>query len=250
MSQLPKISVVTVVYNAEHTIGKTIENVLAQQYENLEYIIIDGASTDGTLAIIRSFGERISKVVSQKDRGIYDAMNKGLAYSTGEYVIFMNAGDYFYNNTVLRDMINTHPGADVYYGNTKIINSEGLELSDRRLTPPKNLTWESLQMGMCVSHQSILAKRSLAEAFDIQYKISSDIDWTIRLLKKSSVIINTEMYVSKFLEGGLSTTKQKQGLTERFAIMQNHYGLGRTLLNHFKIAFRYIYQRLTRKSMT
>jgi len=250
MTHLPKISVVTVVFNAENIVGKTIENVLSQQYENLEYIIIDGASTDSTLAIVKTFGDKISKVLSQNDRGIYDAMNKGLAYSTGEYVIFMNAGDFFYNNAVLRDMIATQPDADVYYGNTKIINSKAEELGDRRHTPPKNLTWKSLQMGMCVSHQSILAKRSLVEAFDIRYKISSDIDWTIRLLKKSTLIVNTGMYVSKFLEGGLSAQKQKQGLKERFDIMQNHYGLARTLLNHLFIAVKYLFQKLSRNSMT
>lgn len=250
MSSLPKISVITVVFNAEKIVGKTIDNVLSQQYDNLEYIIIDGESTDQTMNIVKAYDNRISKVISQKDSGIYDAMNKGLAFSTGEYVIFMNAGDLFYNDTVLRDMINKQPGADVYYGNTRVINSEGREVGDRRHKPPKKLTWKSLRMGMCVSHQSILARRSLCEAFDIRYKISSDIDWTIRLLKKSTIIVNTEMYVSKFLEGGLSARKQKQGLKERFDIMQNHYGLTQTIFNHGRILLRFVIHKLTRKSMT
>ena len=250
MSSSPKISVITVVFNAEKIVGKTIDNVLGQEYNNLEYIIIDGASTDSTLEIIKSYGDKISKVISQKDNGIYDAMNTGLAYSTGDYVIFMNAGDYFYNSRVLYEIVTKQPGADVYYGNTKIIDSNGNEIGDRRHKPPKKLTWKSLQMGMCVSHQSILARRSLCEAFDIHYKISSDIDWTIRLLKKCKLIVNTEMYVSKFLEGGLSSRKQKQGLRERFEIMQKHYGLPLTIFNHGRILVRFIIQKFSRNSMT
>lgn len=101
---MKKISIVTVTYNCEKAIKETILSVLAQDYSCLEYVIIDGASKDSTLSIIQSFGDKIHKIVSEKDKGIFDAMNKSLAYITGEYVLFMNAGDTFVNSHVVSDI--------------------------------------------------------------------------------------------------------------------------------------------------
>lgn len=103
----PLVSIVTVCYNAADMLSKTIESVSAQSYENIEYIIIDGASTDGTKQIIQNNIEHIDKFISEKDNGIYDAMNKGTANSSGEWIIFMNAGDTFYDRDTIKDLFSS-----------------------------------------------------------------------------------------------------------------------------------------------
>ncbi|MGZ4157095.1 MAG: glycosyltransferase family 2 protein [Bacteroidia bacterium] len=192
----PKISIITVVFNGKTLIERTIKSVLSQTYTNIEYIIIDGASSDGTLEIAEKYQHEIALILSGKDNGIYDAMNKGLKNATGDYVLFLNAGDELYSMDTLTKVFSMSADADVYYGNTAVVDSSGKELGDRRLTPPENLTWRSLKFGMCVSHQSFIAKRSLCDLYNLNYKISSDIDWVISILKKSSKIINTKNYIS------------------------------------------------------
>jgi glycosyltransferase involved in cell wall biosynthesis len=246
----PKISIITVVYNSEKLLERTIKSVLAQTYTPIEYIIVDGASTDGTLAIIEKYKPHIHKVISEKDKGIYDAMNKGLRIAIGDYVLFLNAGDELYSTTTLQDIFSLSANADVYYGNTKVVNEKGKELGDRRHTPPKQLTWKSFKYGMCVSHQSFIAKRTLCDNYNLQYPIAADIDWVIRVLKKSTKIVNTRLYISKFLEGGASSQTRLKGLTDRFKIMVHYYGFYNTLGYHFYISVRFIFQKLTGKSMT
>lgn len=124
----PKISVITVCYNAENSIEKTIESVLNQNYSNIEYIIIDGKSTDNTKNILRKYRDKITKIISEPDSGLYDAMNKGLLLATGDYVNFMNAGDIFCDNNVIKDVIEKYnSSADVIYGNAVVINPNGSE---------------------------------------------------------------------------------------------------------------------------
>ena len=247
---MKKISIITVVFNGEAFIEKTINSVLSQTYLGIEYIIIDGASTDKTLEIVKRYNAGITKIISEKDYGIYDAMNKGLKAATGDYVLFLNAGDELYSNETLAKVFEISPDADVFYGNTEVLNEKGEQMGDRRLAPPLQLTWKSLKYGMCVSHQSFIAKRALCDPYNLEYKISSDIDWVINVLKRSEKIVNTYMYISKFLEGGASDKRRTQALLERFKIMVKHYGFFQTLTNHFYIALRYPIHKLTRKSMT
>jgi glycosyltransferase involved in cell wall biosynthesis len=250
MSQTPLCSIITVVYNAESLIERTLLSAAHQTVQDFEHWIIDGASTDCTLTVVERYKHARMHVVSERDKGIYDAMNKGLARATGKYVIFMNAGDEFYDNQVLERALTQHDGADFIYGETAVVDDAGNILGNRRLSPPSRLNWRSLQRGMCVSHQSIFMRRELAESYDLNYRISGDIDWTIRMLRKSKSIVNAEGYISKFLEGGVSASRRNQGLKERFHIMRKHYGLITTLFNHFVILLRYPLHRLTRKSMT
>ena len=247
---MKKISVITVVYNGKTLIERTIKSVLSQTYPDIEYIIIDGDSADGTLDVVQSYKSKISKIISEKDNGIYDAMNKGLQFATGDYVLFLNAGDELYEKETLTKVFAISYDGDVYYGKTLIVNEDGESLGDRRLIPPSKLNWKSLKYGMCVSHQSFIAKRTLCDAYDLQYKISADIDWVINVLKKSSKIVNTHLYISKYLEGGASDKNRPDALLERFNIMIKHYGFFQTLYNHFYIALRYPFHKLTRKSMT
>jgi glycosyltransferase involved in cell wall biosynthesis len=250
MQFTPKISIITVVFNGRSFIERTINSVLSQTYTNIEYIIIDGASNDGTLEIAEKYQHQIALILSGKDNGIYDAMNKGLKNATGDYVLFLNAGDELYSLDTLSKVFALTADADVYYGNTAVVDDGGKVLGDRRLTPPENLTWKSLKYGMCVSHQSFIAKKSLCGFYNLDYKISSDIDWVISILKKSSTIINTKSYISNFLEGGTSNKRRKKALWERFAIMSKHYGFFQALINHLYILFRYPFHKVTKKIMT
>jgi glycosyltransferase involved in cell wall biosynthesis len=245
----PKISIITVVYNAQALLERTITSVLSQNYLNIEYIIIDGGSSDGTMEIARKYQSKIALIHSGKDNGIYDAMNKGLKDATGDYVLFLNAGDELYSASTISAVFSKGE-ADVYYGNTAVVDEKGAVLGDRRLAPPQQLDWKSLRYGMCVSHQSFIARRKLCEPYDLQYRISGDIDWVIRVLKKSQRVINTREYISKFLEGGTSNKRRKQALMERFRIMSRHYGFFPTVFNHGYILLRYPFHRMSRRSMT
>lgn len=245
----PKISIITVVYNAKSLIERTIISVLSQTYTNIEYIIIDGGSSDGTLEIAEKYQHDIAVILSGKDNGIYDAMNKGLSTATGDFVLFLNAGDELYSTEIISKIVSLGD-ADVYYGNTAIVNENGVVLGDRRLSPPEELNWRSLKFGMCVSHQSFIAKRSLCDKYNLKYAVSADIDWVIQVLKKSNKIVNTKNYISKFLEGGASNKRRKVALGERFSIMVLHYGFFQTILNHIYILLRYPFHKLSKKSMT
>jgi glycosyltransferase involved in cell wall biosynthesis len=233
----PKLTVITVVYNNARDIERTLLSVLNQTYTNIEYIVIDGASTDGTLDIIKSYQDRITKLISEPDKGIYDAMNKGLALATGDYVLFMNSGDEIYSPQTVDNVFAAATDADIYYGETEMINAQGESLGQRRHKAPEQFNWRSFKYGMSVSHQAIYIKRALVEPYDPQYQLSADIDWIIRAAKKASTIVNVNLYVAKYLVGGTSKAKHRQSLQERFAIMQKYYGLLPTVFNHLVIAF-------------
>lgn len=203
----PKLSVITIVYNNVKDIERTMLSVLNQTYSNIEYIIIDGASTDGTKDIIYTYKSRLSQFISEDDKGIYDAMNKGLALATGDYVLFMNSGDEIYAPETVTEVLESSPGADIYYGETEMYNEKWESLGQRRHRAPETFDWHSFKHGMSISHQAIYVKRSLAKPYDLQYKYSADIDWIIRAAKNASSIVNTHSYVAKYLVGGVSKQK-------------------------------------------
>jgi glycosyltransferase involved in cell wall biosynthesis len=232
----PKLSVITVVYNGVKDIERTMLSVLNQTYSNIEYILVDGLSNDGTLEVINKYTDRI-KLISEKDEGIYDAMNKGLAIATGDYVLFMNSGDEIYAPDTVAKVFAAADDADIYYGETEMIDDSGKSLGQRRHKAPVALTWRSFRYGMSVSHQAIYIKRALAEPYDRRYHLSADIDWIIRAAKKAKKIVKVEGYVAKYLVGGMSKHKHRQSLQERFDIMKRYYGLVPTLFNHLVIAF-------------
>jgi glycosyltransferase involved in cell wall biosynthesis len=211
-------------------------SVLNQTYKNIEYIVIDGASDDGTVEIINKNRAQLAVFLSEQDRGIYDAMNKGLALATGDYVLFMNSGDEIYAPETVTDVFESAPAGDIYYGETEMFDENWKSLGQRRHRAPEHFDWHSFKFGMNVSHQAIYIKRSLTEPYDLQYKYSSDIDWIIKAAKKSSNVVNTHLYVAKYLVGGISKTKHFASLTERFKILSHYYGLIPTVLNHVIIA--------------
>jgi len=241
---LPKVSIITVVYNDVSGLEYTIRSVMKQTYAELEYIIVDGLSTDGTLDVIDQYREEVSILLSEKDNGIYDAMNKGLAAATGDYVLFLNSGDELYEDMTLEKVFSSAENADIYYGETKLIDEERNILGDRRHRIPKRFDWKSFRYGMNICHQAIYVKRSIAEPYDLQYQLSADIDWVIRAAKKANKIVNVNQYVAKYLVGGMTQKRHRQSLKERYAIFKKYYGTFANVVNHGVIAARLILYRL------
>lgn len=231
----PTFSIVTVCYNAEAELEDTIQSVIAQTYRHVEYIIVDGASKDGTLAIIERYKGRIARVVSEPDKGLYDAMNKGLRLATGDYVCFLNAGDCFHEDSTLQQMADCLTKAelpDVLYGETALVDKERHFVRMRRLSAPKTLTWRSFKQGMLVCHQAFFARTALAEPYDLQYRYSADFDWCIRIMKKAKTLHNTHLTLIDYLEEGMTTKNRRASLVERFRIMAKHYGMINTAAHH------------------
>lgn len=238
----PITSIITVTYNAEKVLEKTILSIVNQTaFQNIEYIIIDGSSKDNTLALIKKYETKISKWISEPDKGIYDAMNKGLKLATGDFVWFINAGDEIFEPDTLEKILLLSPNADIYYGETLEMTEAGTPIGMRRLKAPKKLSWKSFQRGMLVCHQSILVKRSKANPYNLNYKIAADIEWVISALKQSHQIVNTHLILSKFAKGGTSGNNIKKALKERFQIMIQHYGLIKTIINHLIIVINFLW---------
>ncbi|MBC7744425.1 MAG: glycosyltransferase [Flavobacterium sp.] len=234
----PKLSVITVVYNNVRDIKRTMLSVLSQTYLNIEYIIIDGGSTDGTLQIIENYKQQLSHLVTEKDKGIYFAMNRGLAIASGDYVLFMNSGDEIHSLDTVEKIFSNKAEADIYYGETEMFDQQWKSLGKRRHSAPQRFNWRSFQYGMNVSHQSIYIRRSITVPFDTGFRLSADIDWIIEAARKARRIVNTKMYVAKYMVGGISKAKHRQSLIERFRIFNKHYGLIPNLINHVVIALK------------
>ena len=243
----PKFSIITVTYNAEKVLEDTIQSVVFQTYRNVEYIIVDGGSTDNTLDVVHKYQERISKVISDPDKGLYDAMNKGIRMATGDYLCFLNAGDELHENETLQKIVFTLKGKelpDVIYGETAIVDEEGHFLHMRRLSTPEHLHWKSFKEGMLVCHQAFFARRELALAnpYDLRYRFSADFDWCIRIMKQSKNLHNTHLTLIDYLNEGMTTQNHKASLKERFRIMTKHYGWISTILHHGWFVIRLFYK--------
>lgn len=237
----PKFSIITVTYNAEQVLEDTIQSVISQTYHHIEYIIVDGASKDGTSAIINKYRPQIQIVVSEPDNGLYDAMNKGIALASGDYLCFLNAGDCFHEDDTLQQMVHSITGnelPDVLYGETAIVDSQRHFLRMRRLSAPEVLTWKSFRQGMLVCHQAFFARHTLVEPYNLTYRFSSDFDWCIRIMKKAHTLHNTKLTIIDYLEEGMTTQNHKASLKERFRIMAKHYGLINTVAHHVWFIFR------------
>lgn len=241
----PKFSIITVTFNAAKVLEDTIQSIVTQTYKNVEYIIIDGRSADGTLGIINKYRNHLHTVISEPDQGLYDAMNKGIRLATGDYLCFLNAGDCLHEDDTLQLMTHSITGTalpDILYGETDIVDSEGHFLHKRRLSAPETLTWKSFKKGMLVCHQAFFVRRDLAEPYDLHYRFSADFDWCIRIMKKAKVLHNTRLTLIDYLNEGMTTQHHKASLKERFRIMTKHYGLINTLAHHAWFVLRLLYK--------
>jgi len=251
-----KFTVITVTYNAGAVIERTLNSVLSQTYPVVEHLIIDGKSEDDTISKAaaykdvsdRQFSRREVRIISEPDKGLYDAMNKALAMATGDYVCFMNAGDSFAGGDTL-SLINSSAGLDalqgegkplpaVLYGDTDLVDNNGRYLRPRRLKAPERLSWRSFRQGMLVCHQAFYARADIAKRtpFDTSYRFSADVDWCVRVMKEAGrlglTLVNVRSVIARYQLEGTSTANHRASLLERFSVMRRHYGLPCTLLMH------------------
>lgn len=254
-------SIITCTYNAESVLQRTLDSVLEQTYSHVEHIIVDGASTDATLNMVEAYRQKSDaedwchevRVKSEPDRGLYDAMNKGIQRATGQYVLFLNAGDTFPSADTLELVAESvgegeEPPA-VLYGDTDVVDNDGHFLRHRRLSPPRRLTWRSFRKGMLVCHQAFYARTDLAKVtpYDLHYRFSADVDWCIRIMRlarrRRLPMRNVGAVVVNFLDGGMTTTNHRASLKERFHVMAHHYGFVPTVLMHAWFVIRSLVKR-------
>lgn len=216
------ISIITVVFNDKISLEKTIKSVNTQTYQKIEYIVIDGASTDGTVDIIKKYEDDFFYWCSEADHGIYDAMNKGLDKCTGDYILFLNAGDIFPNTNTLQSVVeeiekNNFP--DFIYG-----DAFETDLNGNKFLRPARMSSHK-KVGMFTHHQSMYYKREIIEklnlSYDILFKIAADYKFTCQFLG----IVESELYISKplsvFLQGGLSQVQWADSIKEQIMVKKN-----------------------------
>jgi len=209
----PLISIITVVYNGDKYLEETIKSVINQTYDNVEYIIIDGGSTDGTVDIIKKYEQAIDYWVSERDRGIYDAMNKGIDTATGEWINFMNAGDRFYEDCVLEKVFagNDHKAVDIVYGDYEVNYGNFCRIV-------KTQQLEQFWKGMRFSHQSTFMRVAFhkQQKYTLTYNIAGDFEFFYNAFYGGKVFKNMDIIISSMSVGGLSDGNRFK------AISQNH----------------------------
>ena len=243
-----KISIITVTYNAASVLKRTIDSVKAQSWQQIEHLIIDGASKDETISMAETYKAQCPYevvVLSEPDKGLYDAMNKGLRLATGDYLVFLNAGDTLHAADTLETIVRSaQPLPGVLYGDTAITDEQGNFLHLRRLRPPKKLTWKSFRQGMLVCHQAFYALTDIAKnlPYDPRYRYSADVDWCIRVMKEAQKrqlpLVNTQAILADYQEEGQTTIHHRDSLKERFDVMRRHYGLFSTVMMHLWFVVR------------
>jgi len=252
-----RITIITVTYNAASVLQRTLDSVSRQTFQQIEHLIIDGASKDDTVKIAKAYQEKVPYPViiqSEPDHGLYDAMNKGLHKATGDYLVFLNAGDTLHADDTLTTLtshllpLTSHLSPAVIYGDTAIVDSEGKFLHLRRLRPPRHLTWRSFKHGMLVCHQAFYVRTDIAqqEDYDLQYRHSADVDWCIRVMKRAEEmqlpLVNTNTILADFMEGGNTTQNHRASLKERYQVMCHHYGKVSTMVMHAWFVLRQLFR--------
>lgn len=250
-----RITIITVTYNAASVLQRTLDSVKKQTWQQIEHLIIDGASKDDTIAIAETYQVQCPYEViiqSEPDKGLYDAMNKGLRKATGNYLVFLNAGDTLHADNTLETVathhspFTTHHSPAIIYGDTAITDEQGKFLHLRRLRPPQQLNWKSFRQGMLVCHQAFYVRTDIAQGqeYNLQYRHSADVDWCIRVMKQAEElglsIVNTHAILADFMEGGNTTQNHLASLKERYQVMRHHYGKIQTFFLHIWFVIRSI----------
>lgn len=234
-----KISIITVCKNSEKYIEKCIRSVIAQTYEDIEYIIVDGNSQDKTKEIIARYTSRISQLISEPDRGIYQAMNKGIKLASGSFIYFLNSDDYLVDENVIRDVaifININSGCDIFYGNLEVrVESAAPYI----VIPPQPEAILDYMIAHSMPHQATFARTDVFEKvgfFNESYKIASDSEWYLNLLQDTSIkFCYYPRVIGSYYISGLSSNV-RAGLTEfweiqnRAKIYQSEYWLKRRIV--------------------
>lgn len=244
----PRVTIVTVTYNAASFIERTLQSVDEQGILDIEHLIVDGMSKDDTLSIVAKYAQPWRRVVSEKDSGLYDAMNKSLKLATGDYLIFLNAGDVFFDKDVLRFALEHAADADFVYGETKVIDEAGVLGEWHKITPSTKemLGGRCFLQGMVICHQAMMVKRSIApEYLYKRWKYVADLDWSIRTARNAKSFVSLERNTIKFLLGGFSDQRRKESLKERWRVLVEHFGLWSTLCAHVVIVSEFIRKKVS-----
>ena len=242
----PLFSIITVTYNAASTLPATLASVKEQSCKKYEYIVMDGLSKDNTVEMAKAADIPNARIFSSSDKGLYDAMNKAIDEATGDYLIFLNAGDAFHAPDTLQtiaDAIVANGRPDIVYGQTQLVNANRQRIGDRHLIAPEELTFKSFAQGMLVCHQAFIASRKIVQHYDLQYRFSADYEWCLRCLKQSSKNVYVPHTIIDYLSEGLTTANRKASLKERFNIMCHYYGTIPTIVRHLKFIPRFLKQR-------
>ena len=208
MKSQSHITIVTVVYNDAYTIEKTILSVRVQKFTNYEFIVIDGGSVDGTIDIVNYYSDKIDIIITEPDRGLYDAMNKGLNLATGKWIYFLNSGDYLLDRDTLQNVSALlEDSFDVVHFNCKVTNNDGQEVNTRRY--PKNI--QEITRWPCIQHQSVFVRSSIVQGsygFNLDYKILADYDLFLRLyINGKKFFFYKDIYISNYNSQGISAQK-------------------------------------------
>lgn len=241
MIKTPKVSIITVCRNEVNSIEQTIKSVLEQDYSSIEYIVLDGLSTDGTINIINKYNNQIEIFVSEKDKGIYDAMNKAIDLSKGEILFFLNANDTFFNTHIVSSAISkmNSTGSDLAYGD--IMTTGNHKNSGQIIKFNKVNKWFLLQDTIC--HQAIFTKKELYikyGKFDLHYRIAADYEWLLRVLIKNKAQTSyLNMIISNYSLDGVSNNPNIRNniLKEYRQISKKYFG---TFWSTIKIVYNHI----------
>lgn len=238
----PKVTIVTLVYNDEKNIERTIKNILNQNYKNFEYIVLYTPSKDKTLKIIKKYQNKIDKIIIGYKRGIYENMNLATKFAEGEYINFMNCGDYFENNKIISNIFKNKNNAEVIYGNCKI-------LYPNLIRPVKAYKLKNLKFEMAFTHQSSFVKTKLQKKFkfNTNYKYSADYDFFCKLYLKQKKFRYINKFISRRSAMGASDKNKCFTLLENYLISRKYFKnkikLSDKLNYIFKIIFYYFANR-------
>lgn len=228
-----RITIISVCKNAQDTIEATIKSVLSQDYKNIEYIIVDGKSTDKTLDIINKYKNKINTIVSEPDEGLYYAMNKGIEKSTGDILYFLNSGDRLWSKDTVSNIVKvfTDSNSDIVYGDIALCES----LNQKQyILRRQNHVNNFFLAHDTIYHQSIFAKRSVFKkygTFSTKYSIAADYEWILRLYVKYKIpFIYVNQTIAKYLRGGRSAN-EVVNLRERLSIISMYFNSYQVLFN-------------------
>lgn len=209
---MSKISIITVCYNSQSFISAAIESVISQDYYDLEYIIIDGGSTDDTISIIQSYGNKIDHFVSEPDMGIYDAMNKGLTLATGKFIGFLNSDDFYPTTSIISDVVDSFQknlDVDMVFGNVAFVHPKNTRRLIRLYSSFHFKTWK-MRFGFMPAHPATFVRRATYEKvgfYTLGYKIAADFEWFVRaFLVYNSTFLKLNKIFVYMREGGVSTS--------------------------------------------
>ena len=220
---MPAFTIITVCLNIASTIRRTCESIVNQTFQDFQWIVVDGASTDGTLDILKEYSNRIDILISEPDKGIYNAMNKGIRLVNGEYINFMNGGDEFYDNNVLKNVYESNNNKDVIYGGINIIDNS--ENGNVIVNIPTTIPDKRKFYQWSIHHQSTFIKTNVQKKypFNEQYKICADYDFFVKILFKGYTFAIIPTIIAKFYSGGYGCINHEKALQENEVIRKKYY---------------------------